>query len=211
MKKTAVFLFIVAMTWGCGINMMPTKDKWYAQHYFIMQDFEREIYKDLSQTARLEFQKLFWEARDQESKNEFDRRIQFVSTRFRRENSKQPWNTDRSRIYILNGPPASIEYKQMDNWAMQATEAAGVTGVVSDRSNEDISASTAEVWTYPYQQFFVYYAFAFKAPNEWRMSPQAFQGNRYVGELEKQNKKTTYRILNEDQYRQRLEALKSIK
>ncbi len=211
MKKISVVLFIAAIAWGCSLNMMPAKDAWYAQHYIIMQDFERELYKDLSPAARLEFQKLFWEARDAESKKEFDKRIQFVMTKYKRENSKQPWNTDRSRIYILNGPPASIDYKQTDNWAMRAAEGAGVSGVVSDRSNEDISADTAEIWLYPYQQYFVYYAFTFKPPSEWRMSPAPFSGNRYVGALENQSKEVTYGILDEDQYRQRLKELQSIK
>jgi len=43
------------------------------------------------------------------------------------------------------------------------------------------------------------------------MSPAPFSGNRYVGALENQSKEVTYGILDEDQYRQRLKELQSIK
>ncbi len=196
---------------SCGINTMPSKDAWYAQHYFIMQDFEREAYKDMSPQARLEFQKFFWEARDLESKLEFDKRIEYIMKTYKRDNSKQPWNCDRARIYLLNGSPVSIDSKQTDNWAMSVQQGVSGGNVRTDRSDEDISATTAEIWTYPYDKYFVQYAFAFKPPNEWRLDPAAFSGNRYIGALETLNKEVTFGILKMDQYRRQLDELKKLK
>jgi GWxTD domain-containing protein len=216
MKKTisAAFLlsFLIAFI-SCSISMIPTKDEWYTKHYFIMQDFERQLYRDLSPAARLEFQKLFWEARDPESKKIFDERMDFIMKTYKRDNSRQPWNCDRARIFLLNGPPASIDSRQMDNWTTQVQQGGGVSGAAggSDRSNEDISGNYAEIWTYQYNEFLVQYAFAFRPPNEWRLAQAQFAGNRYIGALENQSKEITYGILNMDQYTQRIEQLREKK
>lgn len=200
----------LALAAACGVSSMPSRDAWFAQHYIIMQDFERQAYKDLTEPARLEFQKLFWAARAPESKAEFDRRIDYIMKTYRRDNSKQPFNCDRARIYLLNGSPASIDYTQTD-WTMNVSQGAGVGGTgTMDRSNEDISATTAEVWTYPYGNQFVRYAFSFKPPNEWRLNPSATAGNRYVGALETQSKAMTYGILDPQDYEKRIEEMKAI-
>jgi len=196
---------------SCGINFLPSKDDWYAQHYFIMHDFERAAYKALSAEGKKEFQGLFWEARWPEAKNVFMARIDFIMKAFKKENSRQPWNTARSRIYLLNGNPESIDYKQNDFWAMQVREGAGVSGQVSDRSNEDVQARTAEVWTYRYDKYLIDYIFNFIPPSEWRLSPATFSGNRYLGELEKLNREQTYGIIDIDRYTADLENLKKIK
>jgi GWxTD domain-containing protein len=189
---------------------MPTHDEWYTKHYYIMQDFERQNYKKLSANARLEFQKAFWEARDPKSRKIFDERMDFVMKSFKRDNSRQPWNCDRARIYLLNGPPNSVEKAPNDAWGMQHGLGGGVAGV-NPRTDEDISADTLEVWTYRYDKYLVQYGFIFKAPNEWRMSPTEFAGNRYLGALETWSKENTYPIRNERDYNQKLEELKSIK
>ena len=209
--RTAVCICaVLAVSAACGINMMPSKDAWYAQHYIIMQDFERQAYKDLSEPARLEFQKLFWEARDPDSKVEFDKRMDYILKTYKRDNSRQPFNCDRARIYLLNGSPASIDFTQTD-WTMSVNQGIARSGTgTQDRSNEDISATTAEVWTYPYDRFFVKYSFAFKPPNEWRLIPTEFSGNRYLGALEIQSKELTYGILNPGQYVKQIEALKKV-
>jgi GWxTD domain-containing protein len=216
MKKilSAAFLLLIFVAFiSCSISMIPTKDEWYTKHYIIMQDFERQLYRDLSPAARLEFQKLFWEARDPESKKIFDERMNFVMKTYKRDNSRQPWNCDRARIYMLNGSPASIDSKQMDDWATQVQQGGGVSGAAggSDRTNEDISGNYAEIWTYQYDKYLVQYAFTFKPPNEWRMAQAQFAGNRYIGALENQSKEMTYGILNPDQYGQQLERLKDMK
>lgn len=45
-----------------------------------------------------------------------------------------------------------------------------------DRSNEDVQAYRAEVWTYSFQKQYIKYFFTFIAPNEWKMSPALVAG-----------------------------------
>jgi hypothetical protein len=55
------------------------------------------------------------------------------------------------------------------------------------------------------------YVFTFSRPNSWVINTTAFSGNRYVGQLELQNKLETYGIVDENQYKEKLEALKATK
>jgi GWxTD domain-containing protein len=194
---------------ACGIKGMPSHDEWYTKHYYIMQDFERQTYKELSPAARLEFQTAFWEARDPKSKAVFDERMGYVMKTYKRDNSRQPWNCDRGRIYLLNGPPNDVELKQNEDWTMGHGFGTGVTSS-GDRTNEDISASTLEIWIYRYDKYLVQYTFYFKPPNEWRLAPTGFDGNRYLGALEIWSKENTFPIRNPEEYNLRLDDLKSI-
>ncbi|HPW17571.1 MAG TPA: GWxTD domain-containing protein [Candidatus Aminicenantes bacterium] len=203
LRAAAGPLLFLAVLAACGIKMIPTKDAWFTQHYPIMQDFERDLYRALAAPAKAEFQRLFWAARDPRSLEVFRERMSYVLSAFKRENSRQPWNTDRGRVYLLNGPPAAIDIDQNTDWGMRLGQAQ--TGGVS-RSNEDVQANRAEVWTYSFRKQYVKYAFAFVAPNEWRMAP-AFEGSRFVGELEEQSRTLTFGILDEAGYRHELEAL----
>ncbi len=191
---------------------MPSKDPWYAQHFFIMQDFEREIYRSLSPTGRIEFQKIFWEERPQTAKEEFDRRMEFIYQNYKRENFKQPWNTDRARVYLLNGPPAMIESHVNDNWSMQVRQAVGRTATaIETRTDEDIAATTLEVWAYNFEDQVVYYSFLFEPPNKWRQAELRVGGYRYMGALELKNKVETFGVKDESAYRQKLQKLQFIK
>lgn len=51
----AVALLTIVFLASCGVNLMPTKDVWYAQHYSIMQDFERSAYRTLSEAGKKSF------------------------------------------------------------------------------------------------------------------------------------------------------------
>jgi GWxTD domain-containing protein len=210
-RKLVVLGFLCFLLAACGIQLSPSKDAWYAQHYFIMQDFERTAYKSLSPAAKLEFQALFWEVRAPVSKQEFEKRIDYITSNFKKENFKQPWNTDRARVFLLNGNPAQIDYKQNNDWAMRVVAGGGNPTITDDRSGEDVGANLAEVWTFPYDKFLINYIFSFSKPNSWVLNPATFQGNRYLGELELQNKLQTYGIVDEKQYKEKLEALKAIK
>jgi len=194
---------------ACGVNTMPSRDEWYTKHYYLMQDFERQAYKQFSPAARLEFQTVYWEARDPKSKKIFDERMDFVMKTYKRDNARQPWNCDRARIYLLNGPANQVEMAPNDRWGTQFGVGEGAAGV-SDRTNEDISANTLEVWTYRYDKYLVQYAFIFNAPNEWRLSPSRFAGNRYLGALEIWSKENTFPIRDPGEYKFKLEELKSI-
>ncbi len=211
MKKFLVFWLVALFVFlsACGVGMLPSRDSWYAKHYFIMQDFERETYKKLTAEGRLEFQKLFWEARHPVAKEQFEARIAYIERVYKTENHSQPWNTDRARVYLLNGPPAQIDYRQNTDWVTSAVSQPGKSGTqqVSDRSNEDIQANTAEVWVYPYDSHFVYYVFTFSPPNSWRLSPSTYQNNQYLQALENLNKDLTYGLKDVEAYRSRLEAL----
>jgi len=203
-QTAALILPLVALLSSCGVKMMPTKDAWFTQHYPIMQDFERSAYRTLSEAGKTEFQTLFWAARDPGSKSVFEERLGYVISAYKRENSRQPWNTDRARIYLLNGPPAAIEVDQNTDWGVQIGQPANVA---ADRSNEDVQAYRAEVWTYALRSQNVKYVFTFKAPNEWKMSPAAVSGNRFIGEFERDNKAVTFGIRDLDRYQRDLEAL----
>lgn len=208
LRGAACVLLTLVWLASCGVNMMPTKDVWYTQHYFIMQDFERTVYRTLSETGKREFQNLFWAARDPASREIFQDRLGYIVNAFKRENSRQPWNTDRGRIYLLNGPPAAIDVDQNTSWGTQIGQP---TNYAVDRSREDVQAYRAEVWTYSFQKQYVKYAFTFAPPNEWKMSPAFVAGNRYIAEFENDNKMVTFGILNPEKYKQDLEALEKKK
>jgi GWxTD domain-containing protein len=186
---------------------IPKKDVWYTQHYVIMQDFERKLYRDLSEEGRKRFQELFWAARSSDARAQFKARMEFVMKNYKTENSKQPWNTDRGRILLLNGPPASIDYDQ--NISFASSMLPGQTADTTSRSNEDVAANRAEVWTYPFDKYFIRYTFYFVQPNQWRITQST--GNHYLGDLENYNKKVAFGIVDEAQYQQDLATLEKQK
>jgi GWxTD domain-containing protein len=206
----AVLLLAGIMTTaGCGVSMMPTKDTWYTQHYYIMQVFERDIYRHLSDTAKAEYQAYFWQARRPEAKQLFDKRMEFVMKTYAKENRNQPWNTDRGRVFLLNGSPASIDYKQNTEWAGGVREGGGITGA-TERVGEDVQAMMNEVWTYQHAGQTIYYTFSFVVPNEWRMQIRMDQ-NRFLGELEQYNRSVVFGPMNPEEYRNKVESLRDVK
>jgi GWxTD domain-containing protein len=211
-RKVALSGLVCFSLSACGLIMLPSKDDWYAKHYFIMQKFEQEAYKSLTANARIEFQKLFWESRSPMAKQEFDKRIAYITDNFKKENFKQPWNTDRARIFLLNGPPAAVDFKPNDAWGTQVVPG-GRGGTVSadDRTGEDIQASTLEVWTYPYGTQIVYYSFMFQPPSKWTPVQISTAASRFIGELELKSKFETWSVLDEAAYRKKIDELKTIK
>jgi len=201
----AVVIWLAALAVP-GQAAIPKKDAWYTQHYIIMQDFERKAYRALSAEGRKAFQELFWAARTQEARGKFLARLEYVKKTFWKENSRQPWNTDRSRVYLLNGSPASIEYDQNVSWLSPLPGQAGST---TSRSNEDVAADRAEIWVYPYDRYFIRYTFVFVNPNSWRITQTT--GSRYLGELEEFNKNVTFGIVDIEKYKQDLAGLDKTK
>jgi GWxTD domain-containing protein len=183
---------------SCGISLAPSRDTWYTQHYMIMQDFEKSLYAKLGPEGKTGFRRLFWAFREPGSRMEFGARLRWVSTAFKRENARQPWNTDRGRIYLLNGNPVSVEYKENDNWADPT--------LAGDRSREDIGTRLGETWTYQYDKFLVYYSFQFRKPNEWRLSDR-MTGNQYRGGLETWNRDLAFGIKDLGAYKAELAKL----
>lgn len=182
---------------------IPKKDAWYTQHYIIMQDFERKLYRGLSAEGRLGFQELFWAARTSDARASFKARMDFVIQNFWKENSKQPWNTDRGRTYLLNGPPASIDYDQ--NVSLGGVMLPGQVANNANPSGEDVGANRGEIWIYPYDKYFINYTFAFVQPSQWRITQTT--GSRYLGEFETYNKTVTFGIVDLAAYKRALDGL----
>jgi GWxTD domain-containing protein len=201
----AVLISVLALV-ANGISAIPKKDAWYTQHYIIMQDFERKAYRALSAEGRKAFQDLFWAARTQEGRGKYLARLEYVNKTFWKENSKQPWNTDRARVYLLNGSPASIEYDQNVNWTGPVP---GQAATATSRNNEDVAADRTELWIYPYDKYFIRYTFIFVMPNSWRITQTT--GSRYLGELEEFNKTVTFGIVDIEKYKQDLAGLDKTK
>ena len=201
----AILISVLAFA-GRASAAIPKKDAWYTQHYIIMQDFERKAYRALSAEGRKAFQELFWAARTQEARAKYQTRLEYVNKTFWKENSKQPWNTDRSRVYLLNGSPASIEYDQNVSWSGPMP---GQIAAATSRNNEDVAADRAELWIYPYDKYFIRYTFVFVTPNSWRITQTT--GSRYLGELEEFNKNVTFGIVDIERYKQDLAGLDKAK
>jgi len=211
MKNIILIFLISLLSVACGLSTMPSKDPWYAQHFFIMQDFEREAYRSFSPAGKLAFQQLFWQVRPTEAKEEFDNRMAYIEQNYKRENFEQPWNTDRARVFLLNGPPAHMEQHINDSWTTMVRQGGG--GVISadERTGEDIGAATLEVWAYNFKNQIVYYGFIFQAPNKWKQVSLSVGGYRYMGELELENKVKTYGAIDEEGYKRKIDELKALK
>jgi len=208
--SAAGILALLGLAGACGVNSMPTGDVWFTQHYIIMQDFERADYRGLNEEGKAAFHDLFWSYRTPQARAAFEARMQYVMDNYKRENSRQPWNTDRGRIYILNGEPASVEIDQNVNWAMAPVPGStGMTGAAGTdaRDREDLGANRAELWTYPYKDNFIKYGFVFIPPNQWRMAQPPFAGNRYLGEFENYTKEVFFGVEDLDQYKEEIAAL----
>lgn len=205
--RTGFLLGLVILGPAAGlINALPKKDVWYTQHYFLMQDYERKAYKNLSANGRLEFQKLYWEARPPAAKEEFDLRMAYIMPKFKNENSAQPWNTDRARIYLLNGRPADVVWIQDggNNAAVRFNQP-------SDYVGENIEGKTREVWTYPFEPHLVKYHFSSSPTNKWvQTQPSASEG-RYIQALELRSRTRSWGPTNEETYKTELDRLKAIK
>lgn len=215
-SKFAALAMAGLMLAACGVNLIPSHDDWYAKHYYVMQDYEWQIYKAIGPAARLEFQTMFWTVRSPYSKDEFEKRVEYCLKNYKRENSRQPFSADRAHIYILNGPPAQVTFAANDAWgATSATPTSASGGQfstgISDRTNEDVSANSAEVWTYPIGNRLVNYVFQFRSPNAWVLQQSGAAEGRDRGQLELNNKNGFFAVEDVAAYKQKLEALKAIK
>ena len=213
MRKIVCLFLLVAAAAACGASMLPSKDEWYARHYFVMQKFETDAYKAMTPEARLEFQQLFWAVRSPSVKKEFEARMAYINEEFKSENYKQPWNTDRARIYLLHGSPASRDYTTNDAWstAMKEGAAGAFSASASDRSGEDIQARSLEVWNYPFGRFIVAYGFTFTPPNKWKQANPTATAGRYIGSFELQNRVEVWGAQDEETYKRRLAELTAVK
>ena len=201
---------------ACGINLIPSKDDWYAMHYYVMQDYEWQTYKQLGPTARLEFQKSFWTVRSPYAEDEFNKRVEYCMNAYKRENARKPFTVDRAHVYLLNGPPTQVILEQNDAWgvatAVPNSASAGQFSTLSnDRTNEDVSANTSELWTYPIGNRLVNYLFLYRSPGSWILQQSTTKEGQDRGVLELSNKNGFFAVTDEAAYKQKLEALKAMK
>ena len=210
--KKWIVIFILLCLSACSIKLLPSKDKWYAKHYIIMQGFEWKIYKELSSEGREQFQELFWKVRYLKARVIFTNRLDYVMKNFKKESSYQPWNTDRGRIYLLNGNPAEIRY--IENTDLGGYDFSSFTdpkgGRNVDRSKEDIGGLMSEFWVYPYKSYIITYQFDFVQPKKLKLIPKLSE-SLYLGELERHSRVVTYGIIDVEKYQEQLEELKKIK
>jgi GWxTD domain-containing protein len=211
-SRTIIVLGLIFLAVAPGVvSAVPKKDAWYAQLYFLMQDYERKAYKGLTPNGKLEFQKVYWEFRSPAIKEEFDRRLAYIEPTFKNENSAQPWNTDRARIYLLHGRPAGVEQRQNDFWGGQVMVPGASSPSTMDRSQEDIQGKTLEIWAYPFERQVVYYGFQFQPPSKWVQVQISASAGRYIQGLETRSRVQTWGPNDEAAYKARLDELKAIK
>lgn len=119
---------------------------------------------------------------------------------------------NRAHIYILNGPPAKVEYSTNGNWVRTKYQPTALGGSQSPSGiNESVSAASVTVWIYPIGDRQVHYMFQFQTPNTWALWPSNQEEVRDREQLELGNKNGLYAIEDAAAYRRKLEALKSMK
>ncbi len=213
-NKKWIGILVIFCFSACSVNLMPSKDPWYAKHYFIMQEFEWEAYKALSAEGKAQFQELFWGVRDPKARETFEQRLAYVTKIFKTESRHAPWNTDRGRVYLLHGNPAEVRYDTDTNIGgievIPSQGEGGLTGVNVDRSKQDIGARRAEIWVYPYKNSIITYQFNFSQPRQWKLIYQMSESS-YREEMELYSRQVVYRILDVKKYLKQLEELKKIK
>jgi GWxTD domain-containing protein len=127
------FIGLALLGLGTGVPLVPSQEsppttalKEKYRHFlevthWIMTPKEREVFQRLStDEQRDRFIELFWKMRDptpgtpeNEYRDEMERRFAYVNQRFRF-GGVPGWKTDRGRVYMVLGPPKSIERFDMD-------------------------------------------------------------------------------------------------
>ena len=118
---TAMALSSVCCTPRGRIALDPDSKSFFEYGRLIMTRQEREIFLMLpDKQSRQEFIQDFWDKRDpdpqteeNEFKEEFHQRIEYVNKRFRE--GIPGWKTDRGRIYIYLGAPDKVEQRPFIN------------------------------------------------------------------------------------------------
>ncbi len=126
MKRKSFIIFIICLFLISGIlfsKKIKEKDlpqeyrDWLKLVHYIILSQEREVFFQLSSNRERDlFIKTFWKQRDptpgtpqNEFKEEHIKRFIYADKRFKRGTPRQGWMTDMARIYIILGPPVSIE------------------------------------------------------------------------------------------------------
>jgi GWxTD domain-containing protein len=116
----AVFLLLGSAAGGQKAkpeSLAPVYREWLALTSYIMTDKERAVFLELANDRERDiFMEAFWRIRDptpgtpfNEFKEEHLKRFAEANRKYRYGTSREGWTTDRGRIHIILGPPASIE------------------------------------------------------------------------------------------------------
>jgi len=124
-KKIFVLLAIILLFYPLMVSAQRVKREDLPGKYrefldlthYIMLDEEREVFMQLTNNRERDiFIESFWKQRDptpgtkkNEYKEEHIKRFQYANEFLGRETSREGWKTDRGRIYIILGEPASRE------------------------------------------------------------------------------------------------------
>ncbi len=154
-----------------------------------MQDYERTLYRTLSEEpASSGFRSFSGRPAIPMPIKLFQERLDFIVKAYkRRRNADQPWNTDRGRIYILNGP-GRRRHRPEHGLGGRSLQGAATGAWAVDRNNEDVQAFRTEIWTYSVRSQYAKYVFVFRAPNESGLSAAAVENNQFISLLENYNK-----------------------
>ncbi|MGZ4886597.1 MAG: GWxTD domain-containing protein, partial [Candidatus Aminicenantales bacterium] len=101
-------------------DLPPQHQEWLRLVAYIIQPVERDVFMKLTNVRDRDiFIETFWKQRDptpgtpeNEYKDEIIKRFQYVNQQFGRGHSttREGWRTDMGRIYMVLGPPQSIEH-----------------------------------------------------------------------------------------------------
>lgn len=98
-------------------DLAPQHREWLHLVAYHIQPVERDVFLQLrNDRDRDAFTEMFWKQRDptpgtpeNEYRDELVKRFQYVNEHFGRTTTRQGWQTDMGRYYMILGPPASIE------------------------------------------------------------------------------------------------------
>lgn len=128
-----LFLFLLA---GCGTSPLTYAERTLNDLYPILSPIEEYRLESLSDSAAVDlFVEQFWMRADTVeesgcsiSRTEYNERVAYANTHF-----PDRWGrSDRKKIYLLYGPPSSVERREANNFAVGSA----------------VPAKSLEVWLY---------------------------------------------------------------
>ena len=137
---------------------IPKKDAWYTQHYIIMQDLSGSFTAIFRSQAGRTSRTFSGRPGLLEGAGQVPGPVDYVIWNFWKENSKQPWNTDRGLTYLQRVP----RFHRLRSERQLRHDASRQVVDNANRSGEDVGANRGEIWIYPYDQYFIKYTFAFR-------------------------------------------------
>ncbi|MBC7364251.1 MAG: GWxTD domain-containing protein [Candidatus Aminicenantes bacterium] len=118
------FVFLLSLSISFADNeekiiksLNPKYQEWFKLVYYIILPQEKEVFLKLNNDRERDlFIETFWNMRDptpgtpeNEYKEEIIKRFNYVNKTFKRGSTREGWQTDMGRIYMILGPPESIE------------------------------------------------------------------------------------------------------